>query len=347
MPRTVLDAPYGGHVPFGSLIFVVIIAVWAAYLIQHWIRRRDHVATARSVDRFSEAMRVLERRRVTPVAEPAAVAAPTPFDVAPARPAHPDVAVKRAERRRARADRPGRRAPRRVGPVLRALTLLLGVAALAGGAAVAALHLGPWWSAPAGAGVFVLAVAVVRLSVARARRAEVGERLARGRRSRQAPPPARRHAKRPPEARMTTAPVAAARVRGSAPLYVPAPRRVETVATAPDPATEPAATTTATGTGSPAPRRSGAEDPYDIQAADAAVAAAAEAQEAAPGSAAADAPGTWRPVPVPTPTYMLKARAHRPAAPAPADQAVSDLPFDGHAMALEEEFEELPAVNLG
>src|SRR5690606_7140129 len=145
MPRTVLDAPYGGHVPFGSLIFVVIIAVWAAYLIQHWIRRRDHVATARSVDRFSEAMRVLERRRVTPVAEPAAVAAPTPFDVAPARPAHPDVAVKRAERRRARADRPGRRAPRRVGPVLWALTLLLGVAALAGGAAVAALHLGPWW----------------------------------------------------------------------------------------------------------------------------------------------------------------------------------------------------------
>lgn len=336
MPRTVRGAPYGGHVPFGSLIFVVIIAVWAAYLIQHWIRRRDHVATARSVDRFSEAMRVLERRRVVPVAEPATVAAATPFDVAPARPARPDVAVKRAERRGGRDVRPQRRSPRRVGPALRALTLLLGVAALAGGAAVAALNLGPWWSAAAGALVFVLAVAAVRLSVARARRAEEGERLARGRRSRQAKPPSRRHAKRPPEARMTTAPVAAARVRGSAPLYVPAPRRVETVAVAPD-TSEPQA--------APEAPAAAAGSPYDLQAVDAAASAAAT-PEPAP-TPAADEPGTWRPVPVPTPTYMLKAKAQRPAAPAPVDRPVAELPFDGHAMALEEEFEELPAVNLG
>ncbi len=45
-----------------SLIFLVIVAIWVAYLIQHWVRRREHLATARSVDRFSEAMRVLERR---------------------------------------------------------------------------------------------------------------------------------------------------------------------------------------------------------------------------------------------------------------------------------------------
>ncbi len=45
-----------------SLIFLVIVAIWVAYLIQHWVRRREHLATARSVDKFSEAMRVLERR---------------------------------------------------------------------------------------------------------------------------------------------------------------------------------------------------------------------------------------------------------------------------------------------
>jgi len=45
-----------------GLIFLVIIAIWATYLLQHWVRRREHLATARSVDRFSDAMRVLERR---------------------------------------------------------------------------------------------------------------------------------------------------------------------------------------------------------------------------------------------------------------------------------------------
>ncbi|MEO7236148.1 MAG: hypothetical protein ABIW80_12340 [Lapillicoccus sp.] len=63
-----------------SLIFFVIVAIWVAYLIQHWVRRREHLATARSVDRFSEAMRLLERRSplpatmlagVTPSASPA------------------------------------------------------------------------------------------------------------------------------------------------------------------------------------------------------------------------------------------------------------------------------------
>ena len=55
-----------------SLIFVAIIAVWAAYLLGHWVRRRDQLATARSIDRFSDAMRVLERRAPAPVARPVA-----------------------------------------------------------------------------------------------------------------------------------------------------------------------------------------------------------------------------------------------------------------------------------
>jgi protein-S-isoprenylcysteine O-methyltransferase Ste14 len=49
-----------------SLIFLVIVAIWVAYLIQHWVRRREQLATARSVDKFSEAMRVLERRNPLP-----------------------------------------------------------------------------------------------------------------------------------------------------------------------------------------------------------------------------------------------------------------------------------------
>jgi hypothetical protein len=53
-----------------SLIFVVIVGIWAVYLLQHWVRRREQLATSRSIDRFSEAMRVLERRAPIPVALP-------------------------------------------------------------------------------------------------------------------------------------------------------------------------------------------------------------------------------------------------------------------------------------
>ena len=75
-----------------SLIFLVVIGVWAAYFIQYWVRRRDHLATARSVDQFSESMRVLERR--TPLsAEPAT---PARHVGDPARPARAQLLVKRA-----------------------------------------------------------------------------------------------------------------------------------------------------------------------------------------------------------------------------------------------------------
>ncbi|WP_426565784.1 hypothetical protein ACPPVT_04235 [Angustibacter sp. McL0619] len=78
-----------------SLIFVVIVAIWAAYLLGHWVRRRDHLATVRSVDRFSAAMRVLERRpavRAVPLSRPN----PRSYVVAPASRPASDVTVKRA-----------------------------------------------------------------------------------------------------------------------------------------------------------------------------------------------------------------------------------------------------------
>lgn len=67
-----------------SLIFVVIVGIWAVYLLQHWVRRREQLATSRSIDRFSEAMRVLERRAPIPVALP--TSQNRPYVVAPAQP---------------------------------------------------------------------------------------------------------------------------------------------------------------------------------------------------------------------------------------------------------------------
>jgi hypothetical protein len=56
--------------PVGSLIFVVVLFIWATYLSLYVARRREQVSTARSVDRFSAHMRVLQRRMVKSAAEP-------------------------------------------------------------------------------------------------------------------------------------------------------------------------------------------------------------------------------------------------------------------------------------
>ena len=87
--------PSVGSVPASSLIFVVIVAIWAAYLLQNWSRRRENAAAARSVDGFTEAMRVLQKRRVLPGAD---LSEPRPhsYSVAPARVVHATVDVKRA-----------------------------------------------------------------------------------------------------------------------------------------------------------------------------------------------------------------------------------------------------------
>ena len=78
-----------------SLIFLVLLGVWAAYFVQYWVRRRDHVSTARSVEQFSEAMRVLERRDTLPGTD-LSEAAPPSYAVHPGRTARPQVLVKRA-----------------------------------------------------------------------------------------------------------------------------------------------------------------------------------------------------------------------------------------------------------
>ncbi|MGC1208231.1 MAG: hypothetical protein WA880_09805, partial [Ornithinimicrobium sp.] len=179
--------------PPSSLIFAVILAVWAAYLMQHWVRRRDHIATARSVDRFSEAMRVLERRQRRPhldLSEPTARS----YAVSLTRPAAPDVVVKRAQpcpavSTMAASGVAGGAAPSRssrtVGDATRAVVpassvnsvrtrgilLLVAAAVMLVATALGMMAVLPWWTAPIGIGVFVVALFAVRQSVRRASRA--------------------------------------------------------------------------------------------------------------------------------------------------------------------------------
>lgn len=99
-------------------------------------------------------------------------------------------------------------------------------------------------------------------------------------------------------------------------------------------------------------------EPYDVEAMEASVGATAQLDtELALATESVDPaelvahtgaelePGTWAPVPVPPPTYTLKAKAVRTPAGSTAQTEVEDLPFDGHALALDEEFEELPSVH--
>lgn len=131
--------PSVGLVQPSSLIFVLVVAIWAAFLLQYWIKRRDHLATVRSVDRFSTAMRVLDDHRVRrTTAEPT----PRSYAVAPTRAARPEVTVKHAEApQRARLVEPVVGAPRRV----RGLTLLTMLALLPVVLLVAAFGPLPWW----------------------------------------------------------------------------------------------------------------------------------------------------------------------------------------------------------
>ena len=172
--------PSVGLVQPSSLIFVLVVAIWAAYLLQYWIKRRDHLATVRSVDRFSAAMRVLDDHRMRrETAEPT----PRSYAVAPTRAARPEVTVKHAEatRRPSRVEQVAG-APRRV----RGLTLLGMAGLLPVVLLVTAFGPLPWWVALAWLAGTVGAFAWLRRAVLAERAAADLER-AEGRRAAQAP----------------------------------------------------------------------------------------------------------------------------------------------------------------
>ncbi|CAN5619785.1 hypothetical protein BH23ACT6_BH23ACT6_17470 [soil metagenome] len=341
--------------PPSSLIFAVILAVWAAYLMQHWVSRRDHIATARSVDRFSEAMRVLERRHQRAGVD---FSAPMPrsYAVSPARPAAPDVVVKHAQPTPAAAiDHGGvagqsakaaavvpRRRPAARAPRSRGLILLVAAAVMVIATGLGMFAVLPWWTALIGVGVFAVTLFAVRISVRRAAHTSEGATpvarsgvarpgvarpgVAAGRT--QAPVGTRRRmAQRRTDVRRSTAAAGGGAAAAlAANVQAEAEELIEVVQEAVTAAVRPPSSALV----------------YDVEAVEQVIAAvpAAEVNAAPAQPAPAPLPGTWQPVPVPPPTYTLKAKAHSRVLP-------SELPADGTIVSLEEEDEELPTAIRG
>jgi hypothetical protein len=301
-----------------SLIFLVIIAIWAAYLLQHWVRRREHLATARSVDRFSEAMRVLERRTPLPASD-LSLPQPRSYSVSPARPSRSEVVVKRAQspeasvpKRTAVSVRSTRvfhalagMSARRV----RGLSFLASLSLVVVFSTLAAFSVLPWWSVPAAVAVLVADFGWLRhvaVTERATRRSEVSVSSAKAAVRRTAIP-ARSMARSmaQPSAAQPSAPPAARPDVQSEPVVG---------------ATVGASGVAATGEAVAAPGEAGV-----ATVGEAGVATVGEASEGT------DLSG-WAPVPVPPPTYTLKAKAQRPqpvpaAVSAPA--ATSPSSFDG------------------
>ncbi len=275
-----------------SLIFVVIIGIWAVYLVQHWVRRREQLATSRSLDRFSDAMRVLERRAPIPVALP--VSQNRPYVVAPVRPqpqrilpqqavasvaSRPEVAMhqapnSRTERIRATAQpaavaRPSRPAPRRThrARALILLTLLVSTPAVWAAHVFGTLLLWPTLLVSA---AFVLDLLMVRSAV---RRSAAQRRLAARRTAGAATRPAAAR-RRPAPAGAKTFPVAPSHLVAAAGGRVAAPSMATSAVAV--------------------------EEVRPVHS-----------QEAITEVIMLD--GGWEPIAVPPPTYTMKAKAERPS----------------------------------
>ena len=287
-----------------GLIFLIIIAIWAAYLLQHWVGRREHLATARSVDRFSEAMRVLERRTPLPESD---LSLPTPrsYSVSPARPSRAEVVVKRAQpptphvhARTAAAANPKRTSDARRGQSarrVRGLSLLALLSLVVVVPALAAFSVLPWWNV-------LLVVAALVVDFACLRHAAVADRADRRANA------LGRAASRPARAPAGSAVPVWAASRPKA--------QVDTMVASPDDTANEIA------------------DPSESES-------QAQSQAVSASQANADLSG-WAPVPVPPPTYTLKARAERPQpVPAAVSEPGATPPSSFHGLVDEGELDEV------
>lgn len=308
-----------------SLIFLVIIGIWAAYFIQYWVRRREHLATIRSVDAFSETMRVLERRAPLPSVDHGAQA-PRTYAVSPARAMRPQVTVKRAAAhiaapvvQRVAVSTPAETsAPiaashtgMHPGRATRGVVVLIGLVGTLVFGALAAFGVLVSWS-------FVVPLSMAGIGLAWLRAGVQGEikaqRAARGR--------ARRAAAR------TAAPASSdTRVAASA---APAPERSAEVVAA-EASFEPVVASAPFDVAADAVASAPARQEPMVQQPAAQEPVVAEHEVVLPELDEDDIPLTWDPRPVPRPTYTMKARAaerHSPAAEvepaAQADQAAYD-----------------------
>ena len=327
-----------------SLIFFVIIAVWAAYMLKHWVRRREDLATARTVDRFSEAMRMLERR--TPIQADVSARADEPSRTI----LRPQVSVKGASRvtpgapegdaHASTAERfevTATRVPARLqgaaqglarvpaaleSPKVKLFALLGSFGFFVVTALLALLTLVP-------AGLPLLGLLATAGAVVWLRRSAIAARTAKAASTTVRPVGVSAPARAASPAR-SSATVGATRVEvEGAETAVPMTKRSPLVAQLPE-------------------RDVDAEPAVDVEPdVDAVARAQAEVFDAA----------AWAPVDVPRPTYTMKAKAERePVEPAATvdevdtrplaaryeNTPVEDLPFDG--MALDEDYEELPQV---
>lgn len=339
-----------------SLIFLVLLGVWAAYFVQYWVRRRDHLATARTVEQFSEAMRVLERRDPLPRTD-LSDQAPRSYAVHPARASRPQVLVKRAVAAEAAgpltvtarvaeregvtpAVRPRLRPSRRV----RGLFVLASLAELLVIVPLVVLAMLPLWALATAALTVVAAFAYLRSGVRaeqammRAHRRRQAD-LARLRSSAPVTAPVVRHGA---GARPASAPPAA-----TASVSVPSAGPVEDAHPAAESATVTAAAAAAepvTAGTTPSPLDVALEvAPATEAPAPVVESSVVEAEVMVPILDEDDMPLTWDPVPVPRPTYTMKAKAERrevaPAAvtpdPAPVvrEDEAGDTAYDQRRVA--------------
>lgn len=181
-----------------SLIFVAVVGIWAAFLVQHWVRRREDLATARSADRFSDAIRVLERRPIVSSSEARptletrlASLSPQPAPAPSASPliarstrivsaagVRPEVIIRTPD---AAQPQPVKRPPRRpvartsvsrkgmLGRRLRAFVALTALVAIPVTVGLAIADLASWWSVAAAAATLLLAVIALRAAAVRER----------------------------------------------------------------------------------------------------------------------------------------------------------------------------------
>jgi len=154
-------------VPASSLIFLVIIALWAAYLVPGAIRRHRRVASARQADRDSEAMRVVVRRGSAPVGQALAAAAANAVGSSSRPVLGPGAKAVVAQSALLPATLPA--LSRSTSAVVRRRRQLLGaVLGLAGiGWVLALVGLTPWWTAAVPtAGLMLVVAALTRHAAA-------------------------------------------------------------------------------------------------------------------------------------------------------------------------------------
>lgn len=322
-------------------MFVAVLAIWAAYLLQHWVRRREYLATARSVDRYSEAMRVLERRTpvltndAAPRQHPALLSRPqvtvVPASAEPAVRTPGDPVVTSAQRQTpavglsrgvARAVKVARMRPRSVPAPVRGLAFLVALVGLPVLLVFSTLGRTPW-------SAVLLDVVALGLVVVWLRRAAVARRKARrgGAAARSAARPAAMPAARPVQKQAANRPRAGSPARSARPSNPSRSSRTSRPAReAPAASQAPAAPEARPAQGAPLGSTTeqvaaAGPDPARRQAL---------IDEATQPIPVADLPqetpaaGTWSPVYVPPPTYTLKDMAHRPP-PAPIEEPVEQI----------------------